>query len=64
MAQPKSNQTFVTEIEQLLRPEITAALTDFRSQLLNLFPGEIQQIILYGSYTTGKSRPTRIGREN
>lgn len=57
MAQQKINQTLATKVEQLLQPEITAALTDFQSQLLALFPGEIGQIILYGSYATGQATP-------
>ncbi|MBE7555138.1 MAG: nucleotidyltransferase domain-containing protein [Anaerolineales bacterium] len=55
MSQTSINQTLVTEIEQLLPPEITTALTDFQRQLLDLFPGEIEQIILYGSYATGQA---------
>lgn len=57
MSQTSVNQTFVPEIEQLLPPEITTALTDFQRQLLDLFPGEIEQIILYGSYATGRAAP-------
>ncbi|NJN95031.1 MAG: hypothetical protein HC875_13475 [Anaerolineales bacterium] len=43
MKQTGINQTLAPETKQLLPPEITAALADFQHQLLNLFPGEIQQ---------------------
>lgn len=57
MGRKTVNQTFVPEIEQLLPHEIIAALADFQRQLLDLFPGEIEQIILYGSYATGQATP-------
>jgi hypothetical protein len=38
-------QALIAEIEQNLSGEITIALADFQRQLLDLFPGEIEQII-------------------
>jgi len=36
---------------------IKAALDDFQRRLLELFPGEISQLILYGSYARGEATP-------
>lgn len=46
-----------TELEKLLPNEVKTALIDFQWQLLNLFPSKIEQIILYGSYATGRATP-------
>jgi hypothetical protein len=51
------NQASATKIEQGVPEEIAAALTDFQHLILDLFPGEIEQIILYGSYATGQATP-------
>lgn len=51
------NQTPAAKIEQRVPDEIAPALTDFCHRILNLFPGEIEQIILYGSYATGQATP-------
>ena len=34
---------------------VKAALADFQRRLLDLFPGEIVQLILYGSYARGEA---------
>lgn len=49
------NQAPIKNIEQKLPADISVALVDFQRQLLDLFPGEIEQIILYGSYATGQA---------
>jgi predicted nucleotidyltransferase len=36
---------------------VKAALADFQSRLFELFPGEISQLILYGSYSRGEAMP-------
>jgi predicted nucleotidyltransferase len=36
---------------------VKAALDDFQRRLLELFPGEISQLILYGSYARGEATP-------
>lgn len=35
---------------------VKVALVDFQSRLLELFPDEINQLILYGSYSRGEAR--------
>jgi hypothetical protein len=35
--------------------KVKAALADFQRRLLDLFPGEIVQLILYGSYARGEA---------
>ncbi len=37
--------------------KVNTALVDFRQRILNLFPGQVSQIILYGSYASGQARP-------
>lgn len=37
--------------------KIEAALADFRQRILKLFPGEINELILYGSYARGEAAP-------
>jgi len=37
--------------------KVRAALTDFQHRLLELFPGDISQLILYGSYARGEATP-------
>ena len=37
--------------------KVKAALADFQHRLLELFPGEISQLILYGSYARGDATP-------
>jgi len=37
--------------------KVKAALADFQRRLLELFPGEISQLILYGSYARGEATP-------
>jgi predicted nucleotidyltransferase len=36
---------------------VQAALDDFQCRLLELFPGEISRLILYGSYARGEAAP-------
>jgi len=36
---------------------VKAALADFQCRLLELFPGEISHMILYGSYARGEATP-------
>ena len=36
---------------------VQAALDDFQRRLLELFPGEISQLILFGSYARGEAGP-------
>lgn len=36
---------------------VKASLDDFQRRILSLFPGEISQIILYGSYARGEATP-------
>src|SRR3990172_5845839 len=37
--------------------KVKAALDDFQRRLLELFPNEINQLILYGSYARGEATP-------
>ena len=37
--------------------KVKAALTDFQHRLLELFPDDISQLILYGSYARGEAMP-------
>ena len=55
MNEVTTTQALLTELEKLLSSEVTAALADFQRQLLDLFPGEIEQLILYGSYVIGQA---------
>ena len=57
MAKITNPQVTAVKIEQHLPRELIAALTNFQHQLLDLFPSEIEQIILYGSYATGQATP-------
>jgi hypothetical protein len=41
----------------LLPRKVKAALDDFQRRVLEMFPGEISQIILYGSHARGDARP-------
>ncbi len=43
--------------ESHLPRKIEAALADFQRRLLALFPGQISQLILYGSYARGEATP-------
>ena len=40
-----------------LARQVRAALADFQRRLLELFPGEIAQLILYGSYARDEATP-------
>ena len=37
--------------------KVKATLADFQRRVLELFPGEISQLILYGSYARGDAKP-------
>jgi predicted nucleotidyltransferase len=50
-----SQQKLDHEMTQHLPGAVEAALDDFRRKLLELFPGEISQLILYGSYARGEA---------
>jgi predicted nucleotidyltransferase len=50
-----SQQKLDHEMTQRLPGAVEAALDDFRCKLLELFPGEISQLILYGSYARGEA---------
>ena len=41
----------------MLPHQIEIALADFQHRLLKLFPGEIRELILYGSYARGEAAP-------
>jgi hypothetical protein len=47
----ESNQTLSLNLSH----QAKAALADFQNRLLTLFPGEISQLILYGSYARGEA---------
>ena len=36
---------------------VEAALADFQRRLIELFPGQVSQLILYGSYARGEATP-------
>lgn len=38
-------------------PPVENALADFQRRLLEMFPGQIKQLILYGSYARGEAQP-------
>ncbi len=57
MNKTTTSQAFLAEIDHLLPPTVVAALTDFQSHLLALFPDDIEQLILYGSYARGEAKP-------
>ncbi|KAF0107534.1 MAG: hypothetical protein FD146_1568 [Anaerolineaceae bacterium] len=62
MVQPSSvSVTRSTSTGQALRARLPHAvrrtLTEFQRRALALFPGEISQIILYGSYARGEATP-------
>jgi predicted nucleotidyltransferase len=57
MNEVTTTRALPTELEKLLPNEVKTALIDFQWQLLNLFPGKIEQIILYGSHATGQATP-------
>jgi hypothetical protein len=40
-----------------LPPGVQAALTDFQRRLLELFPDQVSQLILFGSYARGEATP-------
>lgn len=41
----------------MIPDRVDEALTDFQSQLLGRFPGEISRLILYGSHARGEATP-------
>jgi hypothetical protein len=62
MVQPSSvSVTRSTSTDRALRARLPHAvrrtLTEFQRRALALFPGEISQIILYGSYARGEATP-------
>jgi predicted nucleotidyltransferase len=38
-------------------PQVQEALEDLQDRLLTLFPGQISQLLLYGSYSRGEATP-------
>lgn len=48
-----ANASPISKTMSRLPPATSAALTDFRRRLLELFPSQISRLILYGSYARG-----------
>ena len=57
MQEVTSAQLSRNKTQLRLPRRVKTALADFQRQLLELFPGEIRQIILYGSYARGEATP-------
>lgn len=57
MSQTSPSLTLPVEIERRLPGEVVSALIDFQQRLLSLFPGQIERLILYGSYPRGEATP-------
>ena len=54
---PRINKPQERKTHPALPPEVTSALADFQRRLLALFPNEISQLILFGSYARGEAAP-------
>jgi len=52
---PHRKQKRTSELH--LPRKVKAALADFQRRLLMLFPGQICQLVLYGSYARGEATP-------
>ena len=52
---PHRKQRRTSELR--LPRKVKAALADFERRLLNLFPGQIIRLVLYGSYARGEATP-------
>ncbi len=57
MSQVTTLKTLLAKTTPVLPAPVSTALADFQHRLLALFPGEIEQIILYGSYARGEATP-------
>ena len=56
-AQVHNSRKTIEKSEIRIPRQVKAALSEFQQRILKLFPGEITQIILYGSYARGEARP-------
>jgi hypothetical protein len=52
---PRRKQKRTSELH--LPRKVKAALADFQRRVLALFPGQIGQLVLYGSYARGEATP-------
>ena len=57
MAGEVSRRKLNRDSDLRLARQVRAALADFQRRLLELFPGEIAQLILYGSYARDEATP-------
>lgn len=58
MAVQNSRRKLNRQAAPRLPRKVKAVLADFQRRLLELFPGEISQLILYGSYARGEATPS------
>jgi hypothetical protein len=57
MSEQVSQQKLDHKTMPHLPRRVKAALDDFQGRLLELFPNEVSQLILYGSYARGEAKP-------
>lgn len=54
---PAAPRIYPRKVAPRLPRKVKTALADFQRRVLALFPGEISQLILFGSYARGESVP-------